>query len=60
MNLLNMIRKRPPHKKVNLRVEDILKMIDYYEYLKFQGENRQHCDRVLRQLKKKIYIKPNE
>ena len=49
--------RRPPHKKVNLRVEDILQMIDHYEYLKFNGADRLHCDRVLRQLKKKIYIK---
>ncbi len=50
-------RKRHPHKKVNLRIEDILRLIKFYDNLKSQGEDRLHCDRVLRQLKKQIYTK---
>jgi len=48
--------KRAPHKKVNLRVEDILKIIEHYETLKFLGGDKLHVDRVLRQLKRKIYL----
>jgi len=52
--------KRPPHKKVNLRVEDILLMIQHYEYLKFHGVDKLHCARVIWQLKKKIYLQPKQ
>ena len=58
MRILNKLKinimKRPPHKKVNLRVEDILRMIEHFEYMKFMGTDRLYCDRVLRQLRKSI------
>lgn len=50
-------RKRQPHLKINLRIEDILQMIKDYECLKKYGIDKEYYTRVLRQLKKKIYIK---
>ena len=45
-----------PHEKVNLRTEDIEGMISTYEFLVWnnEGEDKKHCQRVLRQLKKSI------
>jgi hypothetical protein len=42
------------HTKVNLRDEDIEGMISTYEFLVWNndGEEKKHCKRVLRQLKK--------
>ena len=53
---LQNVRRSYPHEKVNLRIEDIEGMISTYEFLVWQneGEDREHCKRVLRQLKKSI------
>ena len=50
------VRRSFPHEKVNLRIEDIEGMISTYEFLVLQneGEDKEHCKRVLRQLKKSI------
>lgn len=50
------VSNRYPHKKVNLRKEDIEGMIETYEFLMWNndGEDKKHCQRVLRQLKKSI------
>jgi len=50
------VRRSFPHEKVNLRIEDIEGMISTYEFLVWQneGEDKEHCKRVLRQLKKSI------
>lgn len=50
------VRRSFPHEKVNLRIEDIEGMISTYEFLVWQneGEEKEHCKRVLRQLKKSI------
>lgn len=50
-------RKRQPHLKVNLRIENILQMIKEYELFKKYGVDKEYYSRVLRQLKKKIYTK---
>lgn len=44
------------HIKVNLRYEDIEGMISTYEFLVWnnEGEDKKHCQRVLRQLKKAL------
>lgn len=44
------------HIKVNLRYEDIERMISTYEFLVWdnEGEDKKHCQRVLRQLKKAL------
>jgi len=45
-----------PHKKVNLRVTDIEAMVSTYKFLVWQndGEDKEHCKRVLRQLNKAL------
>jgi len=50
------VRRSFPHTKVNLRNEDIEGMISTYEFLVWnnEGEDKKHCQRVLRQLKKAI------
>lgn len=50
------IRRSFSHTKVNLRDEDIENMISTYEFLIWNndGEDKKHCQRVLRQLKKAI------
>ncbi len=54
--VLDSVRRSYPHEKVNLRIEDIEGMISTYEFLVWQneGEDKEHCKRVLRQLKKSI------
>lgn len=54
--VLDSVRRSFPHEKVNLRIEDIEGMISTYEFLVWQneGEDKEHCKRVLRQLKKSI------
>lgn len=44
------------HIKVNLRYEDIEGMISTYEFLVWdnEGEDKKHCQRILRQLKKAL------
>ena len=53
---IGVVRRSFPHEKVNLRIEDIEGMISTYEFLVWQneGEDKEHCKRVLRQLKKSI------
>ena len=53
---IDSVRRSYPHEKVNLRIEDIEGMISTYEFLVWQneGEDKEHCKRVLRQLKKSI------
>ena len=53
---LNSVKRSFSHTKVNLREEDIEKMISTYEFLVWnnEGEDRKHCQRVLRQLKKAV------
>ena len=50
------VRRSFSHTKVNLRTEDIENMISTYEFLVWNndGEDKKHCQRVLRQLKKAI------
>jgi hypothetical protein len=50
------VRRSFSHTKVNLRDEDIEGMISTYEFLVWnnEGEDKKHCQRVLRQLKKAI------
>jgi hypothetical protein len=50
------VRRNFSHSKVNLRDEDIEGMITVYKFLvgNKEGENKKHCQRVLRQLKKAI------
>lgn len=50
------VRRSFSHTKVNLRDEDIKGMISTYEFLVWnnEGEDKKHCQRVLRQLKKAI------
>ena len=50
------VRRSFSHTKVNLRNEDIEGMISTYEFLVWnnEGEDKKHCQRVLRQLKKAI------
>ena len=49
-------RRSFSHTKVNLRDADIESMISTYEFLVWnnEGEDKKHCQRVLRQLKKAI------
>ena len=48
------IKRNFSHTKVNLRDKDIEGMISTYEFLVWdnKGEDKKHCQRVLRQLKK--------
>ena len=50
------VRRSFSHTKVNLRDEDIEGMISTYEFLVWNndGDDKKHCQRVLRQLKKAI------
>lgn len=50
------VRRSFSHTKVNLRDEDIEGMISTYEFLVWnnEGEEKEHCQRVLRKLKKAI------
>lgn len=50
------VRRSFSHTKVNLRDKDIEGMISTYEFLVWNndGEDKKHCQRVLRQLKKAI------
>lgn len=50
------VRRSFSHTKVNLREEDIKGMISTYEFLVWnnEGEDKKHCQRVLRQLKKAV------
>jgi len=50
------VRRSFSHTKVILRDEDIEGMISTYEFLVWnnEGEDKKHCKRVLRQLKKAI------
>lgn len=50
------VRRSFHHTKVNLRDEDIRNMISTYEFLVWdnKGEDKKHCQRVLRQLKKSV------
>lgn len=50
------VRRSFSHTKVNLRDEDIEGMISTYEFLVWsnEGDDKKHCQRVLRQLKKAI------
>ena len=50
------VRRSFSHAKVNLRDEDIEGMISTYEFLVWnnEGDDKKHCQRVLKQLKKAI------
>ena len=50
------VRRSFSHTKVNLRNEDIVGMISTYEFLVWnnEAEDKKHCQRVLRKLKKAI------